>query len=98
MIGDLVDDPIRKVKVNTTFTYKLVDQIKSKGNYHGTLVFKGLFNGTIPISLKRYQKFDENTIKYVQNDIYILGSLKIINPISFDIMGKPVMITSGVFT
>jgi len=64
---------IRTVKVNATFTYKLDDQIKSESN-HGTLVFKGHFNGTIPIALKRYQKVDENTIKEVQKDLDVLSS------------------------
>lgn len=66
------NDPDIRV-VNATFSYKLGDQIKSEGN-RGTLVFKGLFNGTIPIALKRYQKFDGNTIKDVQNDLDILTS------------------------
>ena len=69
------DDPVRTIKVNATFTYKLGDQIRSEAN-HGTLVFKGIFNGTIPIALKRYQKVDENTIRDVQKDLDILASPK----------------------
>jgi len=71
----MTDDPIRSLEVNTTFTYKLGDQIKSEEN-HGTLVFKGLFNETIPIALKRYQKVDENAFKEVQKDLDILASPK----------------------
>ena len=69
----MTEDPIRTVKVNATFTYKLGDKINSEDN-HGTLVFKGLFDETIPIALKRYQKVNENTTKGVQKDLDILAS------------------------
>jgi len=67
------DDTIRTVKVNATFTYKSCDQIKGESN-HGTLVFKGLFNGTMPIALKRYQKVAGNIIDEVQKDLDVLSS------------------------
>ena len=73
------DGPIKRVKVDATFTYKLSDQIKSEGN-RGTFVFKGLFNGTIPIALKRYQKVDENTIRDVEKDLDILASPENLHP------------------
>ena len=68
-------DPIRTLKVDATFAYKLGDQIKS-GENRSTLVFKGLFNGTIPIALKRYQKVDEKTTIDLQKDLDILASPK----------------------
>ena len=69
----MTEDPLRTVKVEATFTYKLSDQIQSDDK-HSALVFKGLFNGTIPIALKRYQKENASTIKQVQQDLAVLSS------------------------
>ena len=69
----MTDDPIRVVRVEANFTYKLSDQIQSDDT-HSALVFKGLFNGTIPIALKRYQKVAENIIDEVQKDLDVLSS------------------------
>lgn len=71
----MADDLIRTLKVDTTFAYKLGDQIKSQGN-SGTIVFKGLLNGTIPIALKRYQKVDDKITRDIQQDLDILASPK----------------------
>jgi len=69
----MTEDPTRTVNLEATFSYKLGDQIQSEGK-QSALVFKGLFNGTIPIALKRYQKENATTIKQVKQDLDVLSS------------------------
>lgn len=52
----MTEDYTRTINVNSTITYNHRDQITSEYSHHRAFVFKGFFNGTIPIALKRYEK------------------------------------------
>ncbi len=77
MMADL-EDPSRVVYANTAFTYKPGDYIEcGKGSRTSrTLVFKGLFNGSIPIALKRYRRDEDMLAKVAQKSFEILSQPK----------------------
>ena len=56
------------------FMYYRNQTIRGEGSTDGATVFRGYFNGTIPIALKRYQTFDQKIIKAVQRDLEVLSS------------------------
>jgi len=68
-------DPVKEVKLEATFSYKNSDQIQSD-NGNGALVFKGLFNGTIPIALKRYQNTATEAEKHFEELKKVLEGFK----------------------
>lgn len=58
------------------FMYFRNQQIGNESGEHGAVVYKGYFNGTIPIALKRYQKIsvDEEIIKSIKRDLDVHSS------------------------
>lgn len=76
MMMDL-EDPSRVVYASTAFTFKRGDYIEcGKRSSISALVFKGLFNGSIPIAIKRYRSEEMLTIKEAQRSLEILSEPK----------------------
>jgi len=67
------EDPVNEVKLEATLTYKFGDRIHND-NGNGALVFKGLFNGTIPIALKLYATEVKTHFKELKKDLDVLAS------------------------
>jgi len=57
---------------NLYFTYRKDEVLR--GADQNVLVFKGYFNGTTPIALKRYQLQDEEIKKQAEMDLLFLSS------------------------
>lgn len=65
----------RIVNVNAFFAYKNSDQVSNEERQQGgALVYKGLFNKSIQIALKRYQCNEESMAKEYESDLEILSS------------------------
>jgi len=69
------EESVMEVKLEATFTYKRGDTIHG-ANGNSTLVFKGLFNGTIPVAIKRYQNTTTEAGRHFQELKKVLEGFK----------------------
>ena len=67
-----MEEIIELTEVNVYFTYTRDEVLRGAGQ--NVLVFKGFFNGTTPIALKRYQLQDEEIKKQAEKDLLFLSS------------------------
>lgn len=66
-------EEIKLTDVNVYFTYTRQEVVPSGGTSN-VLVYKGYFNGTTPIALKRYQLSDKESKKQAETDLLFLSS------------------------
>lgn len=65
-----------RVESRAEFKYLRDQQIGDQSGEHGAVVYKGYFNGTIHIALKRYPKINvnEEIIKSIERDLEVHSS------------------------